>query len=338
MQQIRAPKGETEALQQAQDTVALFGGQESHVARVDAIQCNPNGNGFPVAQAVLGDLLQFMRRPMAEIQRSRTAHFKRVAVGGNVVHVQLCTVINQPLHGRRFELRQGIGVGLDAIEKFSVANAGHLHGLHVAIALVAGGQSGKQLEIIDHRKWRRKGADEILFAKGIDPVFHAHARVILAECCGWDANVANTAMGRGGGQAHHVQQRAATHANEVGMAVDVVAVHLRLHFADVEVGILGAFAAFHHHWFTNQIQAVRMRFEISVYLREQGGLRLGQRFVHHDQRLARLALLAVHQRIAQRGILSIKHILREQHLMAPIHRNGALNPGRHGREPNAGLR
>ena len=81
-----------------------------------------------------------------------------------------------------------------------------------------------------------------------------------------------------------------------------------------------------------------MRFEIRLNLREQSGLRLGQRFVYYDQRLARLALFDVHQRIAQRGILSIKHILREQHLMAPIYRNGALNPGRHKREPNAGLR
>ena len=106
--------------------------------------------------------------------------------------------------------------------------------------------------------------------------------------------MADAAVSRGGGQAHHVQQRAATHTNHIGMTVDVIPVDLRLHFAYMEVGILGALAALHNHRFANEIQAIRMRFEIRLDLREQGGLRLGQRLIHHDQRLARLALFAVH--------------------------------------------
>ena len=167
-----------------------------------------------------------MGRPVPEIQRSRTAHLERVAISGDVVHVQFGAAMDQPLHGRRLELRQGIRVRFNAVEKFRVPNAGHLHGFYIAVALVACGQGGEQLEIINHCKWRGKGADEILFTEGINPVLYAHARIILAERCGGNANVADTAVSRGGGQAHHVQQRASADTDHIGMTVDVVAIHL----------------------------------------------------------------------------------------------------------------
>ena len=55
--------------------------------------------------------------------------------------------------------------------------------------------------------------------------------------------MANTTMGGGCCQAHHIEQRSASDPNHVGMAIDVVSIDMRMNVREMKVGIFGALAA-----------------------------------------------------------------------------------------------
>ena len=64
--------------------------------------------------------------------------------------------------------------------------------------------------------------------------------------------MAATAVRRGGGQARHVEDRAAADGDDVGLAVDVIPVDVRVNLRDVKVGIFGALAALDYKGRTDQ--------------------------------------------------------------------------------------
>ena len=158
-----------------------------------------------MAQAEFGELLQFVRRPMAEIQRSGGAELERIAGSRNVVKVQLGATINQALHGCGLEFTQPGSVAFEGLKKIPVTNQRYLNGLDITRSLVAWRKRRQQLKIVNDGKGWSKGADEVFFAEGVDAVFHTDARVGLAESGRGQSDMPDSAMGRGGRQAHDVQ-------------------------------------------------------------------------------------------------------------------------------------
>ena len=163
-------------------------------ACVNHVQRDADRNRFAVPDSELGELLQLVCRPVPEIERTRRAKLEWVAGGGDVVDVQFGAAMDQLSHRFRREVRQGLGIGFDPLEELTVANQRHLHRLDVAVTLVPIAERGEQVKIIDHRIRRGKGSDKILFAKGVDSVFHADAGIGLAECGGRYPHVAHAAM------------------------------------------------------------------------------------------------------------------------------------------------
>ncbi len=75
-----------------------FGGggvEKTHVARVNHVQRDADGDGFAVADSVFGKLFELVRGPMAEIERAGGAEFKGVAGAGDVVEVQFGAAMDE---------------------------------------------------------------------------------------------------------------------------------------------------------------------------------------------------------------------------------------------------
>ena len=86
------------------------------------------------------------------------------------------------------------------------------------------------------------------------------------------------------------------------MAVDVIAVDVRMNLRDVKVGILRALAPFDDKRRTDQLEGFGEGAEVGFDVAGQLGLCPAQRFIEHDKCLVLLFLLAVGQRIAQHRI------------------------------------
>src|SRR3569833_2493079 len=114
---------------------------------------------------------------MAKIKRTRGAEIKRIARRADMFEMQFGATVDQVAHRRGFKIAERKDVPLERFKKYFVADERDLHGFHVAGAFVTGRQRGKQLKIIDDCERRRKSANEILFTKGVDTVFHAHPGV-----------------------------------------------------------------------------------------------------------------------------------------------------------------
>ncbi len=188
-----------------------------------------------MANAVIGELLQFVRRPVAEIERARGAQLKRIAGSRNMIDMQLGAAIDQPFHGLRIKVAQFESVTFDAFKKARVADQRDFDGFDVAGAFVARRQGREHFEVIDDRERNGEGADEILFGEGVDPIFDADARIVLAERCGGNADMAHAAMCRRGGQANDIEQSAAADGDNVRMAIHVITVDVGLDFGNVKV-------------------------------------------------------------------------------------------------------
>ena len=59
-------------------------------------------------------------------------------------------------------------------------------------------------------------------------------------------------MRRGGGQSDHIEDGAAAHRDNVGMAIDMITIDVRMNLRNVEIGILGAFTSFDNKRRTDQ--------------------------------------------------------------------------------------
>ena len=90
-------------------------------------------------------------------------------------------------------------------------------------------------------------------------------------------------MGCGRGQPRHVQQRPAPHRQQIGMAVDVVTVDVRLDFRNVKIRILEPLASLQNDGRGGQLGARPKRREMRFNAVGKIRLRGGQPFVHHHQ-------------------------------------------------------
>ncbi len=109
------------------------------------------------------------------------------------------------------------------------------------------------------------------------------------------------------------------------MAVDVVALDLRMDFRDVKIGGLGPFAAFQDEGRANQIQLVAKPGEMVFDQLRQFGPRRGQRFVQHHQDLGDTR--RVGQDRLQKGIGRVKHAARKMDAKFKLNAKGANYAG-----------
>ena len=159
-----------------------------------------------------------MRGPVAKIQRTRGTHLERIAAASNVVEVQFSAATNEMLHRGGLERHQFFRVAFELGEKLGVADAGDFDGFNVAGAFVIRRQRGEQIEIVDDGERRRKRADAIFFAEGVDAIFYADAGLGLRKCCRGNADVAQAAMGGRSGKSSDIEQRAAADRDKIRVA------------------------------------------------------------------------------------------------------------------------
>src|SRR5688500_6249244 len=57
-------------------------------AGINDVESDTDGDGFAVAEAVFGKLLELVRGPVTKIERASGTEFERIARGGDVVEVQ----------------------------------------------------------------------------------------------------------------------------------------------------------------------------------------------------------------------------------------------------------
>jgi hypothetical protein len=115
-----------------------------------------------------------------------------------------------------------VRMGLEPVEKLSVADQGNLHGLGHACSLLAGRQRIDKGAVVDDRPRRRKSADEILQAEMVDGILDADATVILGQNRARKTNVADAAMKDSGGMADCVEHRTSSDRKRKGMPVNRV--------------------------------------------------------------------------------------------------------------------
>src|ERR1041385_2647674 len=176
---------ETKRLQQIEHLFRGSGFEKTQLARINRVERDTDGHGFAVANLVFRELLEFMRGPVAKVQRPRGAELKRVARGCEVVQVQLSAAIDEPLHCGRVELVQRFDVPFKALEEFFVTNERHFDGFDVTSPLVARREGGEQLKVVDDREGWNEGANEVLFAEGVNAVFDTYRseeRRVRKEC------------------------------------------------------------------------------------------------------------------------------------------------------------
>ena len=89
-----------------------------------------------------------------------------------MIDMQLCTTIDQLLHGLGSKFPQPRSVSLDGFKEAGIPNAGHFDRLDVTGPFVTDWQGAQHFKIIDDGKRNGERANEILFAKSIDPVFY----------------------------------------------------------------------------------------------------------------------------------------------------------------------
>src|SRR6266487_5905604 len=84
----------------------------------------------------MGELLQLMRRPVAEVQGPRGAKLERVATRRDVVKVQLRAAVNQPEHDLHIFVNESICLFLDEVEELDIFEQCHLDSLRDTTAPV----------------------------------------------------------------------------------------------------------------------------------------------------------------------------------------------------------
>ena len=118
---------------------------------------------------------------MAEVERTRRSHLEGVAARGDVLEVELGASMNDLLHRARIALHKVVGVLLEIFEEFAVFEQRDLYSLGQAAAPLAVGQCVEEAEVVHYGVGRREGAQEVLFAEGVDAVLHPHGRIVLRE-------------------------------------------------------------------------------------------------------------------------------------------------------------
>ncbi len=68
--------------------------QQIDFARINHVERDADGDGLAVRDLKTGKLFQFVRGPMAEIERARGTCLERITARGDVVEMQFGTAMN----------------------------------------------------------------------------------------------------------------------------------------------------------------------------------------------------------------------------------------------------
>jgi hypothetical protein len=89
--------------------------------------------------------------------------------------MQLCATIDQLFHRRHVALHQLVGICFNEVEERSIFDKRYLDCLRNPRTPVALMQGTKENRIIDHRKWRCEGPEEVLFTKSVDAILDTNS-------------------------------------------------------------------------------------------------------------------------------------------------------------------
>ncbi len=164
---------------------------------VRRVQGDADRHGFAVAHVIARQLLELVRRPVAVVERARRSQLEGIAAGRDVRQVQRRRPANHVLHHPEVARLELARVFLDEVEKRRIANEPGLDRFRDPAAPVAIVQRREEAEVVDDGKRRRKRAQIVLLAEGVDPVLHADRRVVLRQHRGRDANETDASVRRG---------------------------------------------------------------------------------------------------------------------------------------------
>ena len=163
-----------------------------------------------------------MRGPMPEVEWTRLARLKGIASLDDVAQMQLRRATDDRNRGSDFARGNTGGVAGDLRKERGISQQRDLDRLAKARAKHRVRKRLKQQLIAQYRKRHRERADEILLAKAIDAVLHAHRSVILREHGRGQAHESHAAVRDGRAVSHRIKHSTATDGNDEALATDAV--------------------------------------------------------------------------------------------------------------------
>ena len=151
----------------------------SGIPRISYIECETDRDRFRVADAKIGKLLELVRRPVSEIERTRGTELERIAPFANVTDVELGRPANQRVHRHRLETIERVRGAFDLREEIAISNQRDLDCLDVTGRFPRVRQDAQEFGVVDDGKGRRKRADEIFLSKSVHGIFDADAAIGL---------------------------------------------------------------------------------------------------------------------------------------------------------------
>ena len=257
-------------------------------------------------------MLQFVRGPVTEVERTGGAEFIGIAAGGDVLHVQLRAALDELLKRLLLQGSEIVGHGFDLLEKGTVTNERDFDGLDDAVAALTRGQRFQEGEVVHDGKGHCETADPVFLAEVVHAVLHSHAAIALAEGGGGETYVAYAAMGGGGGKADEIQRRAATDDEDVAVAVQrgfIDGVPAALDEAEV---ILAGFAAGDYDGVIHHGEGVRMHLAVGHDVVDQIPVGGGDGFIHKDEHARELVRLVEAKKVTDGVVPGRENFSREQ--------------------------
>ena len=123
--------------------------------------------------------------------------------------------------------------------------------------------------------------------------------------------MAKATVGCGGGQPSYIQKGPAAHRHQIGVAVEVMAVDLRVDFGNVEIGIFEAFPSLEHDGKGHQLEAVGHFSEAAIHHTGKLRLRRLQAFIQNDQNFRFSSCGFRHEHLPQHRVGGMEEVLRE---------------------------
>ena len=213
----RRKQFETEPLNHAENPLRHRLGQQPDSPRIDNIHADADRDRLAVAHPKLRELLQFVRRPVSKIQRTRRTALERIARRRDVLHVLPRALANHGLKRLRLKLRQRRHARRDKFEKRRVADERDFHRFDEPDPSLAHGQSVQQGKIVDDRMRHAKCAEPVFLTEKIHTILHPHPAVALAQTRRRQPHERNAAVRRRRRKAHEVEHRTAADRDDIRM-------------------------------------------------------------------------------------------------------------------------
>lgn len=239
----RMPEGKTEAPEQAGDSAVVRVGQVSGEDRVAGVEGDTDGHRFAVPQIVAAQHLQFMSRPMAEVEGPGIAVFEGIAALNDMLQMQKGAVADQAVQRPGFEAGEDGGIVLDPLVKPAIPDKGDFDGFGKTCPFLPVGERVQERAVDDHPPGRLEGADQVFDPTEVPSCLHADARIVLGQHRGRHPDMPDPAMKGRGGETDQVEDRAATDGQNIGMPVQAKLQKLLVELVDHPGAVLDRLAS-----------------------------------------------------------------------------------------------